>query len=120
MPARVAYSAQNAGVCWRLRACCRAVYVCSSGRRISTLVAVWVRVGHEANTLGTPGEETGPEALAGRAGQGYAPNLDWFAQQDRGPVWPANQCESRCDQTVQLLWMRRQVSGITGPTTSTQ
>jgi hypothetical protein len=74
---------------------------------------------HEASTLGKPGEETGPEALAGRAGQGYAPNLDWFAQQDRPPVWPANQCESRCDQNVQLLWMRRQVSGITGPTTST-
>ncbi len=74
---------------------------------------------HEANTLGKPGEETGPEVLAGRAGQGYVPNLDWFARQDSGPVWPANQCESRCDQTGPLLVRRKQVSGITGPTIST-
>ena len=46
---------------------------------------------HEASTLGKPGEGTGPEVSACRADQGYAPNLDWFAQQDRGPVWPANQ-----------------------------
>ena|SRR5215467_6915806 len=72
-----------------------------------------------ASTRGTPGEETGREAWAGRAGQGSAPTFDCFAQQDRGPAWPATQCESRGDHTVQLLWMRKQVSGITGPTTST-
>ncbi len=74
---------------------------------------------HEANTLGKPGEETGPEVLAGRAGQGYVPNLDWFARQGSGPVWPANQCESRCDQTGLLSVEAHEVSGITGPTIST-
>ena len=46
---------------------------------------------HEASTLGKAGEGTGPEVSACRADQEYAPNLDWFAQQDRGPVWPTNQ-----------------------------
>ena len=48
-------------------------------------------IDHAEHTLDTQEEETEHEGLASRADQGYAPNLDWFAQQGRPLVWPPSQ-----------------------------
>jgi hypothetical protein len=64
-----------------------------------------VYIDHAENTLDKQGEETVSAGLDSHAEQGYAPTRDWFARQDRPPVWLANQGESRGAQNGPALLM---------------